>query len=46
MLEKDPMLTCLILAVLSSEIDLSTIELALREIKLMLGPDYHEILNA
>lgn len=45
MFEKDPMLTCLVLAILSSGIDLEVIDLALKEIKLMLGPHYHEILD-
>lgn len=45
MLEKDPMLTCLILAVLSSGIDLQALDLGVREVQLMLGRDLFEILS-
>lgn len=46
MLEKDPMLTCLILAVLSSGIELEALDSGVRELQLMLGRDWFEILSA
>lgn len=38
-LEKDEMITCLLLALLSCQINLGQIALALEELKLMLGGD-------
>lgn len=45
-LEKDPMITSLILAVLSLKTDLTALQTAIEQIKVLLGENANSILNS